>query len=123
MLELCLLERAHGVALADEHFVSAVSLGIFGVATWVDDDWVDDDWVDDVWVRPRPEKIRLTTNTNTIPLIIPTGRLLRGRIVPSFGINMERRQSFWRKQLHLYLMPFAVMPWVGWTVSEYILVA
>jgi hypothetical protein len=49
--------------------------------------------------------------------------LLRRCVVPSFRIDMERWKSFRRKQLDLYLMPLAVVPWVLWTISEYILVA
>ena len=52
---------------------------------------------EDVWVTAKPENARPATITNTIPVIILIGRLLRGGIVPSFGINMERRQSLGRK--------------------------
>src|SRR5690242_13102609 len=51
------------------------------------------------------------------------GPLLRRRIVSSFGINMEWRQSFGWIELDLDFMPFAIVHWFVWTVAEHILVA
>ena len=50
-------------------------------------------------------------------------RLFRGCIVSRFGVHVQRRQAFRRIQLHLDLPPLAIACWIGWTVSEHILVA
>ena len=49
--------------------------------------------------------------------------LFRGCIVSGFGVNVQRRQTLGRIQLHLDLPPLAIACWIGWTVSEHILVA
>src|SRR5438270_2057853 len=65
----------------------------------------------------QPPRLRQSTSSGKIRY------LLRRRIVSRFGIDVQRWKPFWRIQLDLYFMPFAIVHWFGWTVAQHILVA